>query len=155
MNITNAMMFVADTMLGKLAKYLRIMGYDTFYQTSYSDQRLSELVKEGRILLTRNHTTATRYTNAFFIDHDRVKDQLKAIDNSLRLTRDRKDWFRRCTVCNSPLSKAKLEFARDNVPDFVFSTYHEKIVFCPICKRFYWPGTHRERIMERLKDWGY
>jgi len=100
MNTTNAIMFVADTMLGKLAKYLRIMGYDTFYQTSYPDQRLSDLVKEGRIFLTRNHTAATRYSNSIFIDHDLVKDQLKAIDNSLTLTRDRKDWFSRCIVCN-------------------------------------------------------
>jgi len=140
MNTTNAMMFVVDTMLGKLSRYLRIMGYDTFYQTSYSDQRLSELVKEGRILLTRNHTTATRYTNAFFIDHDRVKDQLKAVDSSLRLTRDRKDWFSRCTVCNSPLSKAKLEVARDNVPD-------ERIALRTICKRLLLAGHTVQTIL--------
>ncbi|MBW1673648.1 MAG: hypothetical protein JRJ45_08390 [Deltaproteobacteria bacterium] len=155
MNTKNPILFVADTMLGKLAKYLRVMGYDTFYQTGYPDQRLSELVKEGRILLTRNHATATQYSNSVFIDHDLVKDQLKAVDNSLKLTRDRKEWFSRCIVCNSLLSKAELEVARQNVPDFVFFTYHERIVFCPICKRFYWPGTHRERMVERLKKWGY
>jgi len=155
MNTTNAILFVADMMLGKLAKYLRIMGYDTFYQTNYLDQRLSELVKEGRILLTRNHITATRYSNSIFIDHDLVKDQLKAVNNSLKLTRDRRDWFSRCIACNSLLSKAELEAARQNVPDFVFFTYHERIVFCPICKRFYWPGTHRERMVERLKKWGF
>ena len=155
MNTTNAILFVADTMLGKLAKYLRIMGYDTFYQMSYPDQRLCELVREGRVFLTRNHATAAHYSNSVFIDHDQVKDQLKAVDNSLRLTRDRKEWFSRCIVCNSPLSKAELEGARQYVPDFVFFTYHERIVFCPICKRFYWPGTHRKRMVERLKDWGY
>jgi uncharacterized protein with PIN domain len=155
MNTTNVIMFVADTMLGKLSKYLRIMGYDTFYQTSYPDQKLSDLVKDGRIFLTRNQATATQYVNSVFIDHDHVKDQLKAVDNSLTLTRDRKEWFSRCIVCNSPLSKAELEVARQNVPDFVFLTYHERIVFCPMCKRFYWPGTHRERMVERLKDWGF
>ena len=155
MNTTNVIMFVADTMLGNLAKYLRIMGYDTFYQTSYPDQKLSDLVKDGRIFLTRNKATATQYVNSVFIDHDHVKDQLKAVDNSLTLTRNRKEWFSRCIVCNSPLSKAELEVARQNVPDFVFLTYHERIVFCPMCKRFYWPGTHRERMAERLKDWGY
>jgi len=76
MNTKNPILFVADTMLGKLAKYLRVMGYDTFYQKGYPDQRLSELVKEGRILLTRNHATATQYSNSVFIDHDLVKDQL-------------------------------------------------------------------------------
>jgi len=155
MNTKNAILFLADTMLGKLAKYLRIMGYDTFYQTSYTDKRLSELVKEGRILLTRNHAIAIQYSNSVFIYHDQVKDQLKAVDNSLKLTRDRKEWFSRCIVCNSPLSKAELEIARQNVPDFVFFTYHGRIVFCSTCKRFYWPGTHGERMVERLKDWGY
>jgi len=155
MNTTNPILFVADKMLGKLAKYLRIMGYDTFYQSSYPDQRLSELVKEGRILLTRNHITAAQYSNSIFVDCDLVKDQLKAVDNVITLSRGRRDWFTRCIVCNAPLSKAELEVARQNVPDFVFFKYHERIVFCPICKRFYWPGTHRERMLKRLKDWGY
>ena len=155
MNTTNPIRFVADAMLGKLAKYLRVMGYDTFYQTSYLDKRISELVKEGRILLTRNNITAKKYSNSIFIDHDLVKDQLKAFDKSLKLTRDRRDWFNRCIVCNSLLSKAELEVARQNVPDFIFFTYHERIVFCPTCRRFYWPGTHRERMVERLKKWGF
>jgi hypothetical protein len=149
------MLFVADKMLGKLARYLRIIGYDTFYQSSYPDQRLSELVKEGRILLTRNHATARQYSNSIFVDCDLVKDQLNVVDNAITLTRDRRDWFSRCLVCNSPLSKTEGETARQNVPDFVFFKYHERILFCPTCKRFYWPGTHRQRMLERLKDWGF
>jgi len=149
------MLFVADKMLGKLARYLRIIGYDTFYQSSYPDQRLSELVKEGRILLTRNHATARQYSNSIFVDCDLVKDQLNVVDNAITLTRDRRDWFSRCLVCNSPLSKTEGEAARQNVPDFVFFKYHERILFCPTCKRFYWPGTHRQRMLERLKDWGF
>ena len=149
------MLFVADKMLGKLARYLRIIGYDTFYQSSYPDQRLSELVKEGRILLTRNNATARQYSNSIFVDCDLVKDQLNVVDNAITLTRDRRDWFSRCLVCNSPLSKTEGEVARQNVPDFVFFKYHERILFCPTCKRFYWPGTHRQRMLERLKDWGF
>ena len=148
-------MFVVDAMLGKLSRYLRIMGYDTFYQSSYSNRRLSELVNEGRILLTRNRTTAQHYIHSVIIDHDHVKDQLKAVDSSLRLARDRRDWFSRCIVCNSPLSNAEGESARRNVPDFIFYKHHERIVFCPICKRFYWPGTHRDNMLERIRDWGF
>lgn len=155
MNTTNTIMFVADAMLGNLARYLRIMGYDTFYQSSYSDRRLSELVKEGRILLTRNRATASHYIHSVIIDHDHVKDQLKAVDSLLRLTRDRRDWFSRCIICNSPLSKAEGESAKGNVPDFIFLKHRERIVFCPICRRYYWPGTHRERMRERLTDWGF
>lgn len=142
-------------MLGKLARYLRIMGYDTAYQRSYSGQGLSELVKEGRVLLTRSTEKATKYPDAVFIDEDLVKDQLRAVNAHLRLTRDRRKWFRRCIVCNSPLSKPDREKAREHVPDFVFFTYPESIQFCPSCRRFYWPGTHRERMVERLKQWGF
>jgi uncharacterized protein with PIN domain len=155
MNKANQILFVADAMLGKLARYLRIMGYDTFYQSSYQEQRLSELVMEGRILLTRNQATVMLFSNSIFIDNDLVKDQLKVVDNTLKLTRDRRDWFSRCLVCNSTLSKAEAEVARENVPDFIFSNYKERILFCPSCKRFYWPGTHRERMVEMLKDWGF
>lgn len=155
MNATDPILFVADSMLGKLARYLRIMGYDTLYQPRYSDQRLSELVKEGRILLTRNRATARFYPNAIFIDHDLVKDQLKVVDGTLELARDRRGWFSRCLICNSPLAKADGEVARENVPDFVFLKYPERILCCPSCRRFYWPGTHRQRMVERLKDWGF
>ncbi|UCF72592.1 MAG: hypothetical protein JSW35_10540 [Deltaproteobacteria bacterium] len=155
MNTTNPILFVADSMLGKLARYLRIMGYDTFYQSSYSGRRLSELVMEGRTLLTRNHAIVRSYSNAIFIEADLVKDQLKAVDSAVGLTRDQRSWFSRCLICNSPLSKAKAEVAREHVPDFVFLNYHGKILSCPSCKRFYWPGTHRERTLERLKDWGF
>ncbi len=149
------MVFVANSMLGKLARYLRIMGYDTVYQSSYGNQRLSELVMEGRVLLTRDHAIAKLYSNAVFIDSDLVRDQLKTVDRAVRLSRDHGKWFSRCLICNSPLSKAEGKVAREHVPDFVFSSYGERIFFCPSCERFYWPGTHRERMVERLKEWGF
>ncbi len=149
------MRFVADSMLGKLARYLRIMGYDTAYQRSYPGQSLSELVKGGRVLLTRSGEKATEYPDAVFIDEDLVKDQLRVVNAHLRLTRDRSKWFSRCIVCNAQLLKPDREEAREHVPDFVFFKYPERIQFCPSCRRFYWPGTHRERMVERLKGWGF
>jgi uncharacterized protein with PIN domain len=155
MNTPNTILFVADSMLGKLARYLRIMGYDTFYQPRYPDQRLSDLVREGRVLLTRNRATARLYPNSIFIDHDLVKDQLTAVDTTLKLARDQKSWFSRCLICNSSLYKPEEELAREHVPDFVFSKYSERILFCPRCKKFYWPGTHRKSMVKRLKSWGF
>lgn len=147
--------FAADSMLGKLARYLRVMGYDTVYRSKYSDKILSELVEDGRILLTRNRATARQYHNSVFIDGDLVEDQLKAVDRAAKLTRDLEKWFKRCLVCNSSLFKAEAEAAKENVPDFIFLKHSERIVFCPSCGRFYWPGTHRQRMFERLKDWGF
>ena len=147
--------FVADSMLGVLARYLRVMGYDTLYKSYYSDEILSELVEEGRILLTRKRATYRKYGNSIFIDNDLVRDQLNSVDNAVGLVKDRDKWFKRCLVCNSSLFDAKKEAAKDIVPDYVFLKYSEKILFCPSCKKYYWPGTHRQRMLERLKDWGF
>ena len=147
--------FVVDSMLGALSRYLRIMGYDAVYRSYYSDKILSELVQEGRILLTRTHATYRQYGNSIFIDSDLPQDQLKAVDDAIGLTRDREEWFKRCLVCNSCLVRAKEEAARDNVPDYILLKYSERMLFCPSCKKFYWPGTHRQRMLTRLKDWGF
>jgi len=141
-------------MLGKLARYLRIMGYDTVYQSYYPDKKLNNLVMEGRILITKNQKTARAYSHSIFIDSDCVKNQLRYIDNRLGLKLDPKRWLSRCLLCNSTLMKAESESARKNVPDFVFSNYLEQIFYCQSCKKFYWPGTHRDNMLERLRDWG-
>jgi len=155
MSTSTQVLFVADSMLGTLARYLRVMGYNTVYERNYSEQRLSELVAEGRVLLTRNRTRAPIYPHSIFIDRDLVKDQLEVIERTVRLRRDHSKWFNRCVACNEPLLKVKGEAAKENVPDYVFSKYPEKIRFCGSCRRFYWPGTHRQRMLERLKGWGF
>jgi uncharacterized protein with PIN domain len=149
------MRFVADSMLGKLARYLRIMGYDTVYQETYTDQRLSDLVEEGRVLLTRSNARFSKYSDSIFIDRDLVRDQLQAVDRKIGLNRDQNKWFTRCSVCNAMLSEVDREVARQHVPDFVLLSYPQKVRFCPRCERFYWPGTHRERMLARLKNWGF
>jgi len=149
------MAFVVDTMLGTLAKYLRIMGYDAAYQRHYSEQRMRELVGEGRVLLTRSRERAARYENSILVDRDLVKDQLAVLDRHVRLTRDHAGYFSRCIRCNSPLEKADEEVARERVPDYVFTTQRDRIQFCPACGRCYWPGTHRHRMAAILRDLGY
>jgi uncharacterized protein with PIN domain len=155
MSATNAISFVVDGMLGALARHLRIMGYDAEYLSHYSERRLTELVGQGRVLLTRNRERARRSANSILVDCDLLKDQLMVVDEAVRLTRDHKSWFNRCIVCNSPLERAEEEAARGGVPDYVFTTHRERILFCPSCGRFYWPGTHRGRMIERFKDWGF
>jgi uncharacterized protein with PIN domain len=155
MSVPKAISFVVDGMLGALARHLRIMGYDAEYRSHCSERRLNELVEQGRVLLTRNRERARRYANSILVDCDLLKDQLMVVDEVVRLTRDRKRWFNRCIVCNFPLERAEEDAARGSVPDYVFTTHGERILFCPSCGRFYWPGTHRGRMMERFKDWGF
>jgi len=148
-------LFVVDSMLGALSKYLRIMGYDTAYHPHYTDQRMSELVAEGRVLLTRSRERALQYEDSILVDRDLVRDQLEVLDRAVGLTRDRTGYFRRCIRCNSPLEKAREEVARERVPDYVFTAHKDRILFCPSCGRCYWPGTHRERMLAILRDWGF
>ena len=110
------MPFVVDSMLGALAKYLRIMGYDTAYQPHYTDQGIRELVEEGRVLLTRSRERAIQHENTILVDRDLVRDQLEVVDRAVGLTRDCTGYFRRCIRCNSPLEKAGDEVSREQVP---------------------------------------
>lgn len=142
-------------MLGKLAKCLRIMGYDTIYKSNYKENELLELSKKGRVVLTKNIKEYNLCPNALLINHDKVKNQIRIVDRSIGLTRDRGKWFKRCSVCNALLSKVEEDEARENVPDFIFSNYPKNINFCPVCKKFYWPGTHKDNILKKFRDWGF
>ena len=147
--------FLADSMLGKLAKWLRIMGYDTHYQSYYGESVLQYFVLEGRVLLSRHRKTVQKYPNSQLILSDHVKDQLQEMRDRGRLTQGREWWFSRCLRCNAPLTKAKAEDARENVPEYVFFQDPIRIRFCPSCGRYFWLGSHRESMRRQLEEWGF
>ncbi|UCF56011.1 MAG: hypothetical protein JSW15_07835 [Deltaproteobacteria bacterium] len=147
--------FIADSMLGRLAKWLRVLGYDTLYQPLYKEDVIGELVREGRKLLSRHGPAITRYSNSMLIRSDRVKDQLYEMKNVGNITSDRSKWFSRCLICNVPLEEANAIDARENVPEYVFYQSSSGIRFCPSCGRYFWPGSHRERMIRQLEEWGF
>lgn len=147
------MRFVADAMLGKLAKWLRVLGCDTRYRSYYKD--LGPFVGEGRRLLTRDRKRAERFPDAVLIRSDRVGDQVVQLREELGLSPDRSQWFSRCLVCNAPLEPVQPERARENVPEYVFYRNMPEIRYCPACGRHYWPGSHRERMLRQLRLWGF
>lgn len=147
--------FVADVMLGKLAKWLRVMGYDTIYRSRYRPRQIQTLVGEGRILLTRDTRSAREHEDAVFIRSDHVDEQLGQLKGAGWISMDRGRWFTRCTICNEPLVEAPVEAARENVPEYVFSEHPKGIRFCPSCRRFFWSGSHRQKMVEQLEAWGF
>ena len=149
------MKFVADSMLGKLAKWLRILGYDTIYQSYYRPGVIESLMKEGRCLLSRHKETVEQYTNALLINADRVGEQLADLKRAIPLKVDQPNWFSRCLVCNALLKEAKEDKAQRNVPEYVFYENIQGIRFCPSCGRYYWPGSHRAKMMSQLSEWGF
>jgi len=146
--------FLADSMLGRLAKWLRIMGYDTHYQTFYKEDEIGQLAREGRMLLSRHRQRIDQCPHSTHIHSDHVKEQLHEMKNGKCLTPDRSKWFSRCLICNVPLKVAEAENARQNVPEYVFYQNIAGIRFCPSCGRYFWPGSHRQRMIKQLEEWG-
>jgi len=144
--------FVADAMLGRLAKWLRILGYDTLYEPAWSNLHLVRMARaQDRTLLTRDLKLARRKgVRVLLLDSDHLDDQLAQLHQVLGVT-GRKP-FGRCPVCNERLQAIDKDRARGQVPPYVFAT-HRDFYFCQSCKRFYWRGTHWERMRERIAGW--
>ncbi len=150
--------FLADAMVGKLGRWLRILGYDvsTFKrqakQTCESRNKLLEKGRvENRLILTRDpYLLKQRNLPAcLFIQDDYLEDQLRQVLKDLHLKPE--PFLNRCLDCNSPLVDIPKEEAKNRVPPYVFQTQTE-FSECPHCKKIYWEGTHVERMIDRLKQ---
>ena len=146
------MRFVADDMLGKLAKWLRILGYDVLYPAPARDAYLLRLAQaEGRVLLTRDRGLADRCSGwKVLVKSEDPWEQLRQVVEELGLEVDR-GFLSRCAVCNEPIEPVPKENVRDLVPPYVFRT-HEHFARCPICGRVYWEGSHVERMRRKLAE---
>jgi uncharacterized protein with PIN domain len=136
------MKFIADAMLGSLAKRLRLLGFDVLYDPSFSDNEVLRIaLDESRIILTRDTAFARRplASNHLFITDDHIEQQIKKVLEFFPASEN--DALTRCSVCNGPLETLNRNDARDLVPDHVFTTVN---VFrhCRSCGRVYWKGSH-------------
>ena len=146
------MKFIADSMLGRLAKWLRIIGFDTVYFQEISDRELvSVALKEDRFILTRD-TLLVKMRNAkdfLLVEGDHFRDQLCFVVKRLKLDTNA-EILTRCIWCNSLLKDVNKNDIKLRVPDYVFET-QDVFKICQTCKRIYWGGTHRDRIKQELK----
>lgn len=147
------MKFLTDTMLGRLARWLRILGYDAVYSRSGIDYtRIQKMAEQDRIILTRNTRLYKKAgdKHIVFIRDDYFKLQVRQVVKELDLSLDEKKFFTRCVECNEellPLPKDKVE---RKIPDYVFqtqSTFHG----CSKCRRIYWQGTHLLQMEKFIK----
>ena len=138
-------------MLGTLAKWLRILGYDTFFDAGLNDHQLVRLARaEDRVLLTRDHELAQRRgLRALLVTGEILDDQVRQVLADLGLAPDQA--FSRCPVCNQPLEAIDRETAQARVPAYVVQT-HDSFSRCPACQRIYWRGTHWQQMDEHLKN---
>jgi hypothetical protein len=145
------MKFVADRMLGKLAKWLRFLGYDTTYSSDLSEDKCLAQVNEGRILLTRNTRLRHRLARdkLFFINHNDPRVQLQELIRGLRLRPEPNRFFTRCAVCNEVLEPIEGADAYGRVPDYIW-TAHNRFSQCKRCRKLYWEGSHLERNRKEI-----
>ncbi len=143
--------FIADTMLGRLATWLRILGYDTEYIRGDDDRLLARAKAEGRIVLTRDTGIISRRNvpPCLFIESDHVTEQVRQVIAALRLHPGAPG--RRCLRCNTVLEPCESTAVVNRVPEYVASR-HEQFWACPACGRIYWAGTHRRRMEEAARS---
>jgi hypothetical protein len=148
------MKFIADRTLGKLAKELRMLGYDTVYFRKDDTHQLFHLAREeGRTLLTRNTKLFPKRPEdrVITITEDKPSLQIKELIQKGHISVENDNLFSRCLLCNVILDDITRGEAEGKVPDFI---YHQQKEFyrCPQCGRIYWPGTHQINMQRRLEE---
>jgi hypothetical protein len=144
--------FLVDSMLGRLARWLRILGFDTWYFREIADRELLDLHRStGRVLLTRD----TRLVQCMGIGRHVLvrsngwRDQLREVVLALSLKACRERIFTRCPVCNRLLDGLKEEEVLGRVPDYVACSTN-LFQGCHSCGKVYWAGTHRKGMEEEI-----
>ncbi len=147
--------FIADAMLGRLARWMRLLGYDVLYHAGLDDREIARLaVRERRIVLTRDRELAASRAirldrPALLVDADGVREQLALVFDALDLEPSAGRLFTRCSRCNGVLADATRETVRGRVPPFVLNT-STRFSTCDGCGRVYWDGTQRRLMRRRL-----
>ncbi len=139
--------FILDTHLGRLAAYLRMMGFDTVYRNRWADEELAKISLEARrILLTRDVGLLKRsaVTHGYFVRETDARRQLAEIVGRFDLARLAKP-FSRCLHCNAALESVAKEDVRGQLPGRTAALY-EEFRRCPVCRRVYWQGGHYRRM---------
>jgi uncharacterized protein with PIN domain len=151
------MNFIADKTLGKLAKWLRILGYDTVYWRSDDQEGLFHRAQdEGRTLITKDTKLyqGKGPVRALLIREDNPFLQLQEVVRLFQLPVKQDMLFSRCLNCNAPLEAVAPEEVKEEVPDYIYHT-HQEFSRCPTCRKVYWTGTHYGhmlRMVERLQE---
>lgn len=142
--------FVLDAALGRLARYVRMLGHDALYlKDTAGPDVLRETVRTGRTLLTRRRDLSGRTDiEVYLVKSDDVLEQVAEVAAEFSLDINRRA-MTRCIECNVPLKAVSKDEVAGELPPHVAKT---QTVFarCSSCKRIYWPGTHFARSLARL-----
>jgi uncharacterized protein len=151
------MKFIVDTNVGKLAKWLRMLGFDTSFFTGKQDAEIiSQALKDNRILLTRDThlmewgVVRDGRVQALLVKSDDPDAQVLQVICELDIKEFPKP-FSLCIVCNFPMVEVTKSEIQGIVPPYVLQTQDE-FTTCPICHRVFWRGTHWTAMMKRIDN---
>jgi len=141
--------FAAEKTLGKLAKWLRILGFDTCYEPDIPQRNACHPADSRRIFLTRTQSVRDHNTSPdlIFIKSDHHFEQLKEVIQKLALEQKDTRPFSRCLQCNAAIEAVDKDSVRNAVPDYIWET-HDVFRRCRACRKIYWPGSHTKRTLD-------
>jgi uncharacterized protein len=142
--------FVCDVMLGKLAKYLRLLGIDATYVNDPSQLKGMDQSEEPWIFVTRR-AKPTGYLRSYVVRSELARQQVNELKPILKPFIDPSKMLNRCIECNTPLEVIERTEVEHRVPEFVFHHYRRFRV-CPSCNRIYWEGSHAGHMNDLLKE---
>jgi len=145
--------FILDSHLGKLARMLRLLGFDTLYRNDYKDEEVIRLAsQEKRIILTRDRGLLMRkeVTHGYFLRNTRPLKQLEETVTRFQLKNHIKP-FARCAVCNGEIISVTKEAVLDRLPGNT-AKYYNEFFTCTACGKVYWKGSHYERLKNRIGE---
>lgn len=146
--------FLVDPSLGRLAKWLRILGFDTVYFNVplIEKQFFEKAVSESRLILTRSKKIKLQLKEEdyFFIVQNNIDEQLKELINANFLPFP-EDISSRCMECNELLKEIDRNQIHGMVPDYILET-QQFFRQCNICKKIFWPGTHQTKMKKKIEE---
>jgi uncharacterized protein with PIN domain len=142
-------MMIVDSMLGKLSKYLRMMGYDIEYVENDKDDSFIINKSEGCLVITRDKLLHDRIKNSIFLKSYRPLDQLRELKD--KLPKPEHNFMELCSICGSVLEKTN---ENASLPDYV-NKQAKEIFYCKKCDKFYWEGGHTDNFRKMVERIGF
>jgi hypothetical protein len=147
------MRFILTQELGRLAKWLRLLGYDAeYFPENNAGSLIIQALRGERIILTRNsHLPKSKGLKIVLLEAEKIKEQVREVMEKLKIKPGKDLMFSRCLLCNVELVSVEKEKIKDKVPEYVFKT-QEDFITCPKCNRIFWQGTHWGNVEKMLEE---
>jgi hypothetical protein len=145
--------FLLDNHLGRLAAYLRMLGFDCLYENDYEDDEMADILQQDeRILLSRDRRLLMRkiVTHGYCLRSLDSREQLIEVVQRFDLTR-RIVPFHRCVRCNHPLEPVSKEVVLDRLEPLT-KQYFDEFQICPACQQIYWKGSHYDKMQRLIQE---